>query len=430
MNEEILSYIWKFQYFNAIHLTTETGESITVLKTGMLNSNAGPDFMNAHILLNDIEWIGCIEIHVKASDWHRHQHTYDRNYESVILHIVWDNDDPIKRNDGSIIPTLCLNGLVKKEVLDQYFKLQHEKSAIPCRSQFPQVAYIKKIAMLDRVLLERLDKKALKIIELYHENQQDWEETAYQWLGIHFGFKLNEAPFLKLTQLMSWRILRKHQNKLIQIEALLFGIAGLIPPQTDPSADDSYTKQLRLEYQYLTTKNKLGSQKLEMQDWKFLRLRPAGFPTIRLAQFAHFLSTQFNLVSTLTSFQKRNEIEIFFALKQSEYWTLHFQFGKLAKATVPFMGIQATHLLAINVCVPLMVAIAKERNQITLMENALALLLDIPSEKNHITRDWAYLGMKVGSASDSQALLEWYNQYCTFKRCLECTVGASIIKAS
>jgi hypothetical protein len=429
MNEEILSYIWKFQYFNAVHLQIESGETLKVIKTGTLNSNAGPDFINAHIVLDNLEWIGSVEIHVKASDWHKHRHARDPNYESVILHIVWENDQPIERNDGSRIPTLCFDGIVKKEILDRYFTIQQAQTTIPCASQFQEVTHIKKLAMLDRVLLERLNKKALRIIELYHNNQHDWEETAYQWLGMHLGFKLNETPFLRLTQILPWRLIRKNQNQIMQIEALLFGTAGLIPEESNPTSNDAYCTQLRLEYQYLSTKNNLA-QKMNLQDWKFLRLRPAGFPTIRLAQFAYFLAKHANLISILTSFQKKNEIESFFAFKQSEYWTLHFQFGKPSKVAVPYMGSQAAHLLGINVCVPLMVAMAKERNQHSLMENALALLLEIPSENNYITRIWNRLGMKVDSSSDSQALLEWYNQYCTFKRCLECTVGASIIRAN
>jgi hypothetical protein len=434
MNEDLLSFIWRFQYFEASDLRTEAGEMVQIIRTGYLNTNAGPDFSDARIRIDGVEWVGSIEIHTRSSDWQLHQHSGDHAYESVVLHVVWENDVPIYRPDKTLLPVLALKGLVWLSILERYTALMNvqrtDPAEIPCQEQFPSVSELQKLSMLDRVLLERLDKKALKVLELYQANQQDWEETAYQWLGQHFGFKLNDPAFLRLTRIVPLKILQKHRNQLIQLEALLFGCGGLIPAKPENNElEEIYITELRREYQFLANKYGLADLQMRTHEFKFLRLRPAGFPTIRLSQFAGLLNKNNNLFSTLISSENIKGLHQLFSLKQSDYWIHHFQFGKLSKSDVPFIGKDAINLLIINATVPLMVAYSKQRQQPELLDKALSLLSEMPSENNRITREWETLGMVVKTAADSQSLIEWYNQYCTKKRCLECTVGAGLVRS-
>ena len=435
MNEEILSFIWRFQYFEAGNLQTDEGSKLSISRTGYINTNAGPDFSEVRIQIDGVEWIGCAEIHVKSSDWFQHKHETDQAYESVVLHVVWENDKPVFRKDGTLIPTLSLKGLVKLSILERYNHLLNDNDEIPCSSSFAQVNDLQKFAMLDRVLLERLDKKATQVISLLQLNKQDWEETAYQWLSQHFGFKLNDPAFLRLSQIVPLKIMQKHRNNLTQIEALLFGSAGLIPEISDLEiADQSlpenvYMQELRREFQFLSSKYRLNFS-MNMHEWKFLRLRPAGFPTIRLAQLAVLISKSKGIFSSLTSANHIGELYNLLNLKQSEYWTNHFQFGKLSKSKVPAMGRDAANLLIINAAVPLMVAYSRHRQQPEMLDKAIRWLSEIPSENNKITRQWELLGMHVKTAADSQSLIEWYNHYCSEKRCLECTVGAALIRSA
>jgi hypothetical protein len=435
MNEDILSFIWRFQYFETEHLLTEENQALSVIRTGVRNRNAGPDFSNVRVQIDGVEWVGCVEIHVRASDWFTHQHETDKAFESVVLHVVWENDVQVKRADGTLIPTLSLKGIVRRSVLDRYARLLDDQEAIPCAASFDQISDIQKLAMLDRVLLERLDRKAIKVLELYQQNGQNWEETAYQWLGQHFGFKLNDPAFFRLTQLVPWKIIQKHRNSLIQIEALFFGIAGLIP-ETDSTSDsttqpaDDYIRQLQNEYKYLSVKYGLKSKQLDEHEWRFLRLRPAGFPTVRLAQFAALLNSNANIFTTLTNNDNVNRLVQTFHLQQSDYWTNHFQFGKKSKSKVPAMGKQAANLLIMNAAVPLMVAYSRQRQVPELLDKAIAWLSEIPSENNQITREWERLDLKVKTAADSQALIEWHSHYCSPRKCLECTVGATLLRSS
>ena len=424
MNEDFLSFVWRYQYFDATDLRAQTGEQVQILRTGQLNTDAGPDFADARILLDGMEWVGSVELHVNSSDWEAHQHPSDAAYESVVLHVVWQDDRPVQRQDGTLIPTLVLNGRVKAAVRERYALLMDSKAEIPCGPQFREVPRLQKMAMLDRVLLERLETKAARVTELWEANNRDWEETAYQWLAQYFGFKLNTPAFLRLAQIVPLKILQKHRNSGLQIEALLFGAAGLLPE----AMEDEYIKNLRQEYQFLSVKYGLKSRQMGTHEWKFLRLRPAGFPTVRLAQWAVLLQREAGLFAALTTLEDVANLRQMFRVSQSSYWKKHYQFGKESASEVPDLGKDAADLLIINAAIPLLVAYAQQRDQTAYLDRAIRWLEQLSAEKNHITRAWAGLGMRVTTAFDSQALIEWHNQYCVKKRCLECAVGASLVR--
>jgi hypothetical protein len=299
-----------------------------------------------------------------------------------------------------------------------------EKQTIPCATQFESVPTLQKLAMLDRVLLERLDSKAQRVLALWEQNNRDWEETAYQWLGQYFGFRLNSPAFLRLTQVVPLKILQRHRTTILQIEALLFGMSGLLPEVSE----DVYVLELQREYRFLSAKYNLTSQQLGSHEWKFLRLRPAGFPTVRIAQWAALLQKEAGLFALLTTVDDVLELRKVFRLQQSNYWKTHYRFEKKSASGVPSMGHDAADLLIINAAIPLLVAYSKQRNLPTLLDRAIHWLEQLPVEKNRIIREWDGLGMKVKTAFDSQALNEWHTQYCTRKRCLECTVGAALVR--
>lgn len=424
MNEDLLSFIWRFQYFEKKALHTDENLPLSVIRTGHRNADAGPDFSEARISIDGVIWVGSIEIHVKASDWYLHEHEQNGAYGKVILHVVWENDCTALRRDGTVVPTLTLNGLVQAQVLERYRKLIDERQHIPCQSQFPTVDQIRKYAMLDRVLLERLERKATEIQQMLDANQHDWEQTAYEWLGKHFGFKLNDAPFVRLTRIVPWKIVRKHVDRPQQVEALLFGASGMIGGESE----EVYVRQLQQEFRFLSVKYKIADQIMQPHEWKFARLHPAGFPTVRLAQFARLLCNSGGILNRFITAGHFDDVRALFRIEQSAYWREHYRFGKKARGTVPAFGADAGNSLIINAAAPLLVAYSRQRQQPALLDKAVYWLSEIPAENNRITREWTSLGMRVKTAADSQALIEWYNNYCTPKRCLECTVGAALVR--
>ena len=422
MTESFIHYLWQFQQFDKHLLRTTKGEPIRVLKTGLLNTDAGPDFLQARVLIDDMEWAGNVEMHLKASDWTAHQHQFDKAYNNVILHVVWDSDKPIVRADGSEIPTLELKSIADPALLSKYQLLLSSKNVIPCAPQFVGVSDLAKIAMLDKALTRRLIQKAKIVDELLEQNHGDWEETTYQLLAKNFGFKLNSDAFLRLAQNLSLKVLQKHRDNLLQIEAMLFGQAGLLVKV------DDYSERLTQEYDFFAAKFSLKPRALQAHEWKLLRTRPANFPTIRIAQLAKLITTQQSFFSLFTQTESVDELRKALQVEQSDYWKDHYHFGKKAARRNNGLGRGSIDILLINTVIPLLACYAQKTDNQVYMDRAVAFLESFPAESNHIIDIWKQLGQSIKTAFDAQASIELYNHFCTQKRCLQCSVGAEIMK--
>ncbi|OJW72804.1 MAG: hypothetical protein BGO68_00565 [Candidatus Amoebophilus sp. 36-38] len=428
MQEDWLHFIWKLQYFDKKDLITAQGDKLTILSPGIRNKDAGPDFLHASIMLGDITWYGHIELHVKASAWQTHQHHLDIAYENVILHVVWYNDQSIQRKDHTPLPTLVLQGKVAPTFLEKCEQLIQQQINIPCGSQLYQVPTIVKNSMLDKVLFQRLSNKNALVYRLLNNNQGDWEETAYQLLAHNFGFKINSPAMLELSIAVPLKIIRKLRQERIQIEALLLGQAGLLTT-TSKDIPDAYMTILIQEYSYLSHKYQFNKYTINKSNWKFFRLRPANFPTIRIAQLVQILYQQPHLFNWLV----HTPVEVLrsqLAVTQSTYWQHYYTFGKPSKSKIPGLGISSIENILINTVVPLLVAYGKSHDQSTYIDKALALLQTLPPEYNNITHEWEKLGIKAQNAFDSQALIELFNCFCIQKRCLSCNIGTTLLQRS
>lgn len=423
MNESFLHYVWQFQYFHQKDLRTTEGEELTIFKTGFHNRDAGPDFLQAKIKIDQLEWAGSIEVHIQSSDWLAHQHSGNGAYENVILHVVWENNQPIVRNDGTVIPALELKHRVSKELWSKYAKLVNSSMHIACHSSLPDVPAITQLSMIEQAMMRRFESKANEVKKLLTENQGDWEETTYQWLARCFGFKINSEPLFQLAKVLPYKIIRKHANNLLQIEALLFGQAGMLETKTK----HEYISALFKEYQFLSAKYGLADSKLNPAQWKFLRLRPANFPTLRVAQFARLLQSQSGLFSQIIEGTKE-EWKALLDAHPSEYWQTHYHFAKPSARQEHALGEESKLVLMINAVIPILVAYSKQTDNEALMEKAIHWLQALPAEKNRIISYWNSLGLQAESAFDSQALIEQYNHFCNQRQCLNCAVGTSLIK--
>ena len=428
MNESFLHFLWQFQNFDKLNLQTTDNEVVEIIKVGRLNSDSGADFQDARIIIGEVEWAGSVEIHLKSSDWDIHKHQFDTSYQNVILHVVWEDDKPILRKDGTKIPTITLRERADKNLLRKYEAMMESKAEMPCQNQFREVDDIKKISMLDKVLMKRLQDKSLIVSQFLQENKQDWEETTYQILAKNFGFKLNAEPFLSLSKNLPLKILQKHRDNLGQIEALIFGVAGFLQNENNEIEWDDYRKNLRKEFQFLASKYQLHDKVLGQHEWKYLRLRPANFPTVRLAQFAKFIHENANLFSILIHLENVKSLAKILKVKQSDYWIEHYVFGKKSEGNVPTLGNTSVENVVINTVVPLLVTYANQKDNRDYLGKAIRLLEEISAEENNIIKHWQSMGLRIKSAFDSQASIEWYNHFCLAKKCLECNVGVDILR--
>lgn len=417
MNESFLHYAWKMRLFEASNLKTTAGEELNILKPGDHNTDAGPDFHNAKIKIGDTTWAGNVEIHINSSDWNLHKHSSDKAYDNVILHVVYNHDDI-----NSTLPTLKLQGRIDEALVNKYTFLMQTAQWIPCAKNIVGVPDIIVRSQINRMLAERMQEKALTIEQRLLMNKNNWEETAYQLLARNFGTNVNADPFERLARNLPFNILRRHFNNSMQIEALLFGQAGFL----QANFKELYPHQLQSEFVFLKEKYKL--EPLRPLEWKFLRLRPSNFPTLRLSQFADFISRHDRIFKPLIEAEDRNSLVKLFESEAAPYWKEHYSFKKASKIKSARLGDDTIDLLLINTVIPLMYLYGQKTGDEVYTEKALQILSQIPAENNTIMRGWETLGIKMKSAADSQAFLYLRKEYCTQRRCLHCAIGHAILQ--
>lgn len=419
MRENILHFIWQHQYYKIANAFAQSGELIQVLKPGIHNNNAGPDFEQAKLKIDNVEWNGEVEIHVKSGDWNTHKHQQDKAYNKVVLHVVWENDKEVKREDGTTLPTLVLRTLVEENLLKKVSQLLDNLQPVSCSSQWQQVPAIIKQEVVQRALVKRLERKATLVLNERTNSKGDWEEVAYRLLMKQMGMKVNGQAFYDLAFSLPYKLIKKYNTNLFKIEALLFGMSSLLK-----SGEKGYPKKLKEEFNFLGHKHSL-SPKLTVENWKFMRLRPSNFPTLRLAQVAALLANSTTLFSFFMEEAHLLKADVF---KTSIYWNTHYRFDKEAAQKVPKFGASSIDLLKINVVAPLLMAYGLFNDNQLYITKALTLLETLKPERNRIIAVWQQVGISPKNGGDAQGLIELYNESCLPKRCLNCGIGFNLIK--
>ncbi|MEZ4891451.1 MAG: DUF2851 family protein [Saprospiraceae bacterium] len=422
MKESFLHFLWRWRRFEATSLFTTDGQTLEILHPGEWNKHAGPDFFNARVKIGNTLWAGNVELHVKSSEWNNHRHSDDPAYDTVILHVVLEEDVPIYRSNRERIPCLELVNRIPSGILSKYQRLEKQRSWIPCQNEYMQVPAIVRTGWHERMLVERLEEKTAHIARILEETNHDWQETFYRVLARSFGLKVNAEPFEMLARSLPFKVIGKHKHQLSQIEALLFGQAGML----NKEFEDKHPRILAREYQFLRHKYKLTP--MNESAWKFLRLRPANFPSIRLAQFAVLLHNANNLLSNILETKDIKELEKILDVQLGGYWLDHFVFDKESKASSKSLGRDYVHLLIINAVVPFIFYWGKVKKHDPFENHALRLLEQMPPESNSILREWEAIGIKAENSFQSQALIHLKTRFCDQKRCLECAVGNAILK--
>ena len=424
MTEEFLHYIWKYALYDPSTLKTDTGEPISILKLGEHNSNAGPDFLNSKLKIGETIWAGDVEIHINSSDWHRHKHHTDKAYNSVILHIVYKNDEDSRLQNGVKIPTLELK--FEMQLFHHYLQLINSSNKwIACAEDIKKIEPFTYFYWLETLTIERLHEKSETIFSTLRNVKNDWSETFYIHLARNFGFKVNSDPFEMLARTLPLKFLAKHKDNLIQVEALFYGQAGFL----NDDFDDVYYKTLVREYNLL--RSKFDLKPLEKHVWKFLRLRPDNFPTIRISQFAVLLHKSSFLFTKIIETKSIKYLQKFFQINASSYWNTHYQFGnKSINEREKTFGIASFYNLVINTIAPFLFLYGSESGKEELKDRSLNFLVKTPPEENAIIRNWGKLGFYPKNAFETQGMLQLKNNYCFKRRCLHCQVGNKIISSS
>jgi hypothetical protein len=424
MTESFLHYVWQHQLLSG-GLTTTDGQPVVVLRAGDLNHDAGPDFFNARLRIGEMEWAGNIEVHVRTSDWKLHRHTQDAAYNNVILHVVYEHDCDIVLQNGEAPLTLELKPWLHPSLIANYDSLMAPTtgSDIPCRHRLGDVPSFVVNSNLERLVVERIEAKSETVRRMLGESHGGWEDTCYWLMARYFGGKVNALAFELLAKATDQRLLARWKDNPQRTEALLMGQAGLL----EGYFEDDYPRQLQADYEALKTG--AGLKPMDGYLWKFHRLRPSNFPTIRISQFARLVSESSNLFSTLLELTDVKQIERLFNQQAADYWKNHYQFDRVAaKSMVKRVGRMQADLLIINAWVPLLFVYGCEHGSQAHKDQAVGLLSQLPPEDNAIIRVWRQAGIEPTNAAESQALLQLYNNYCQNRRCLDCRIGFHILK--
>jgi len=423
MDERFLQLIWKTKKFDFNHLATTDDQEISIIHPGIHNKDSGPDFTDARIKIGDTLWAGNVEIHLKSSHWSKHGHSMNPAYDNIILHVVYEHDTEIRRNDKSAIPTLELRNRVAMSRLERFDLLMEGSDRIPCSSMFPKTATLIINNWLERCLVERLEYKIWAAGEIFDATNSDWEETCYRLTGSVFGSKINHDVFIELTKTIPLGVLARHKTNPGQIEALLFGQSGLLPE----SSENDYVKNLIKEYAFL--KKKYSLIPLPRHLWKFMRLRPPSFPTVRIAQFAALVYHSMALFSKILECTDLIELKGFFRYSASVYWDTHYTFESQSPYSPKPVSEDMIDLLIINMVAPCLFLYAEKRGVRNLKERAIHFLSGLHMEKNNIIKEWIMLGVRPRSAAETQALIHLRKEYCEHKKCLDCAIGINIINS-
>ena len=425
MKEDFLHYIWHYKKFDfspkPLGLKTVSGEILTIINSGHYLQKAGPDFFNAQITIDNQKWAGNIEIHIKSSDWYVHHHEKDQNYDSVILHVVWEHDTPIFRKDNSEIPVLELKNLVNKETLHNYLALVTPKSWIYCEREIAKIDSFVFQNWQERLFFERLERKSIPIQQLLEETENDWEAVLFFMLAKNFGLNTNGETFLKIAKSIPFSLIRKESFEIENLEALFFGRADLFPL----NPEDTYSKDLKSRFDYISHKYQL--KKVGIEPVQFFKHRPDNFPTIRLAQLAMLYHVQRNLFSQIIAAKNLSDFYKLFDIAISSYWQTHYQFDRESPKKRKQFSKSFIDLLIINTIIPVQFAYAKNQDK-EVSEIIIALLSEVAPEKNVIIEKFASFKIKASNAFESQSLLQLKNDYCNKSKCLQCAIGIQLLK--
>ncbi len=422
MKEDLLHFIWKLQLFSSKELKTTTGELITVISTGKHNLHSGPDFFNTQLRIGKQLWAGNVEIHLKSSDWYAHHHEEDKRYDAVVLHVVWEYDVPVFDKSNQPIPTLQLKDLISSKMLEKYHTLfLQPQKWIYCEKDIQTIDTFKMNHWLERLYIQRLEKKMEIITPILEQNKYDWEETLFILLAKNFGLKINGDTFLQMAKSVDFSIIRKESHQLESLEALLFGQSGLL--QEDK--EFLYYQQLQKEYQYLQKKYSL--QPIPENQLQFFRLRPPNFPTIRISQLAMLYHQKRNLFADLMKIDTSKYFYKTLKVSTSDFWKTHYTFDKSSKSITKNTSDSFIDLLIINTVVPLKFAYEKFLGGND-FEPILELIKGIKPEKNTIISHFKEVGITAKNAFETQALLQLKNEMCQHQKCLECLVGKELLK--
>lgn len=422
--ESLFQDMWELGLWDSTRCRTTDGVAVSVIDPGRRNCDAGPDFFNAKINIGGRLWAGNVELHVRASDWHRHHHDSDPAYANIILHVVAESDCIITRPDGTPIPQIEIPYV--PDLRERFARMFHGSALSPkCAAELAATPGIYITQWLSALGFERLYAKVDRLLQWHHSVDCDWQATAYVALARALGFSTNSDAFEYLARTTPLRHILRHSDSPELIAAALYGQAGFLDAEAvdfDNADDIYYREEMRRNYLFL--RSKYGwSESAPRPAWRMGRLRPANFPHRRIALLVALITGGFVLGRSLGRFDSIDSVRSFFDVQLPPYWIDHYDFGRRTAANRRALSPDSVNSLIINAVVPLMYCYSLQFGNEEMGDRAVEFLMNLPPENNFIVREFTDSGIPAPDAFTTQAMVQLHKEYCAPNKCMYCRLG-------
>jgi hypothetical protein len=487
INERFLHQIWKKKLFNVSTIQTLDGQPIKIQRSGILNKDSGPDFKSAKLVIGEVLYEGDIEIHRTVSDWLLHSHSNNPKYNNLILHVVLYNQAsfiPTFTHSGRKVPVLILENYLTKPLRDIWEEAiskdrEERTKTIACFEKNETIPLESKYIWIERLGFRRMEthvKKHLdrleKIVKLdndtgikYQEiirfqkhqklknerirQRRFWDQLFYEQLSEALGFSKNKEPFLKLTKILPISYINEHvniydSNAILKIQALLFGVSGLLP-EIDSSFDETTIEYVtNLNTLWNEFKNDFGKKKMNRSDWQFFRLRPHNFPTLRIAGLSYLLPSFLSgkiVKDTINEFRNKDQkiedtikaLQDKFIVVAEDYWVNYYDFNyKGDKINKTLIGQSRADDIIINAVISMVILFARIFNEKYIEKFALSFYHQYPRlSDNEYTK---YIVKEllnnnpILTAKQAQGALQLYRFFCSSNKCEKCDINKALNK--
>ena len=417
MNEDYLQYVWRCQRLPHGALKCTSGRELAVLFQGHWNRHSGPDFLEARLRIGRELWVGSVEIHIKSSDWRKHRHSGDPAYNNVVLHVVYENDEPLVNDAGQEVPTLVIKDLLDEGHWQSYCTFISTPQHVACASGLPEVSETARSMWLQRMGIERLDERSVRVEQLLHTYKGDWNAVWWHMLCRAFGFGLNRFAYEQLATGLPWRAVGKIADQPFRLEALLAVHSGWF------GLDARLRGCVELEQEYQHLCNLLQLQAAHPAVWHRGRMKPQNHPRVRLGQLAALIYRGAARWSGIANMQSLPELRALFDVSMpTRALNLAAHPGESER-----IGKQSIDSLIANAALPMLFYRARNFSTAEQTETVLSWYEELPPEDNKFTRMWHEVGWKSESLLDSQGHLHLFHNYCSRKKCLSCSIGVTLL---
>ncbi|WP_306642475.1 DUF2851 family protein [Sanyastnella coralliicola] len=417
MNEDYLQYLWRFQQLGNTQLTTTSGKDVSVLFQGHWNRNAGPDFLEAKLRIGKELWIGSVEIHLRSSDWRRHHHVHDPAYQNVILHVVYEDDEPLVNAAGQEVPTLIVERHLDSDHYDYYRHFIEHHSALACEKNLGEVDEFKRNNWLHRMAIERLERRTERVKALLERYHQDWNAVWWHMLCRSFGFGLNQIAYEQLAMTLNWKWLAKMVGNPQKIGDVLLCHSSWI--ELDKRLEPN--QKPRENYQHFQRLHEVTP--IAPSNWRRGKMKPANHPRVRLGQLTALIENgwlQWRKASMCEDLDELMQVlDVSIAV---DHLTLQLEARETAR-----IGRAARERIITNAVIPVVFYFGRLHGDQKLIDRMLDWQDRLKPEDNRIIRMWTQTGWKPRSMLETQGQLHLFEQYCSGKKCLSCLIGITLL---